>query len=57
MAPGWLVSLLLTTSPEVGAPAPDFNAQDTSGKQVKLTELLREGPVIVAFFPKAFTLG
>jgi len=44
-------------SPRVGTAAPEFAATDTDGKPVVLSELLRIGPVILAFFPKAFTGG
>ena len=37
--------------------APDFTLDDTEGKPVTLSEMLKEGPVILAFFPKAFTGG
>jgi hypothetical protein len=37
--------------------APDFTLIDTDGKAVALKDLLRRGPVILAFFPKAFTAG
>src|SRR5437588_9194652 len=39
---------------EVGQPAPDFTLNDTTNKPVKLSEL-RGKPVVVFFFPKAFT--
>jgi peroxiredoxin Q/BCP len=41
----------------VGDKAPDFSLPDTDGKQVTLSKLLAEGPVILAFYPKAFTAG
>jgi hypothetical protein len=37
--------------------APDFTLSDTEGQPVALRSLLSRGPVIVAFFPKAFTPG
>lgn len=40
----------------VGATAPDFTLASTDGEQ-KLSALLKKGPVILAFFPKAFTGG
>jgi len=42
---------------KVGDVAPDFTLPDTSGKPVTLSKLLAKGPVIVYFFPKAFTPG
>jgi hypothetical protein len=37
--------------------APDFTLLDTEGKPVSLKAELAHGPVILAFFPKAFTFG
>jgi peroxiredoxin Q/BCP len=37
--------------------APDFTLPDTAGNPVTLSRLLEKGPVIVIFFPKAFTSG
>jgi len=42
---------------KVGDKAPDFTLPDTEGKPVALSALLSRGPVILAFFPKAFTPG
>lgn len=54
---GLLTAVLVTATPKAGALAPDFTVVDTDGKQLTLTKLLKDGPVIVAFFPKAFTKG
>jgi peroxiredoxin len=43
--------------PQAGDTAPDFTVTDTDGKSYTLSELVKQGPVIVAFFPKAFTPG
>lgn len=40
----------------VGDRAPDFVALSTKG-EVTLTGLLAEGPVVLYFFPRAFTPG
>ena len=40
-----------------GDTAPDFTLPDTQGGKVTLSKMLEKGPVIVAFFPKAFTPG
>jgi peroxiredoxin len=44
----------------VGAQAPDFTAQSAMGGKVEsfnLRSALRHGPVVLYFFPKAFTQG
>lgn len=43
--------------PQAGETAPDFTVTDTDGKTHTLSEMVKKGPVIVAFFPKAFTPG
>ena len=49
------------TAPVAAAPerqkAPDFTLNDTEGRPVALHDLVKSGPVILAFFPKAFTGG
>ena len=42
---------------KVGDKAPDFTLPDTEGRPVSLSSLLAKGPVILAFYPKAFTPG
>lgn len=42
---------------KVGDKAPDFTLPDTDGKPVRLSQLLEGGPVILAFYVKAFTSG
>jgi hypothetical protein len=39
------------------ARAPEFTLSDTDGRTVALHDLLERGPVILVFFPKAFTFG
>lgn len=44
----------------VGAPAPDFRTQGAKGGKVfnlQLSQLLKRGPVVLYFFPAAFTSG
>ncbi|PLX80342.1 MAG: hypothetical protein C0615_01045 [Desulfuromonas sp.] len=41
---------------EVGARAPDFSAESTHGKVV-LSDLLKNGPVILAYYYADFTSG
>ena len=57
MRMGLLAMLLGSAALKVGDAAPPFTLPDTDGKPVSLAKLLDEGPVIVAFFPKAFTGG
>ncbi len=52
-----LAMLLGSTALKVGDRAPDFTLPDTDGKPVTLSKLLEKGPVILAFYPKAFTPG
>lgn len=48
---------LLLAMPNVGDVAPDFSAPDTDGRMRTLSDLRHAGPVVLAFFPKAFTSG
>ena len=57
MKMGLVAMLLGSASLKVGDRAPDFTLPDTDGKPVTLSRLLVNGPVIVAFYPKAFTPG
>jgi peroxiredoxin Q/BCP len=52
-----LAMLLGATSLKVGDKAPDFTLPDQEGKPVTLSRALEAGPVILAFYPKAFTPG
>jgi peroxiredoxin Q/BCP len=55
---GPLIAMLLgATSLKVGDKAPDFTLTDQDGKPVTLSKALEAGPVILAFYPKAFTPG
>jgi len=54
---GLLTGLLVAATPKVGDVAPDFTATDSEGKAHTLSEMVKQGTVIVAFFPKAFTSG
>jgi len=42
---------------EVGDPAPDFRLQASDGKEYTLSQFKGKRPVVIAFFPKAFTGG
>ena len=61
---GALLALALPSASQaelaVGARAPDFTAQSAMGGKVEsftLRNALRRGPVVLYFFPKAFTSG
>lgn len=41
----------------VGDPAPDFQLQGSDGKVYSLQQFKGEKPVVIAWFPKAFTGG
>jgi peroxiredoxin Q/BCP len=57
MKMGILAMLLGSAALKVGDKAPDFTLPDTEGRPVTLSKLLEKGPVIVFFYPKAFTPG
>ena len=42
---------------EVGDPAPNFILSGSDGKTHELSDYLGHRPVVLAFFPKAFTGG
>ena len=42
---------------EVGDTAPDWILPGTDGNEHSLTELLKDGPVVLAWFPRAYTRG
>ncbi len=52
-----LAMVLGSAALKVGDRAPDFTLPDTDGKPVTLSKLLERGPVILAFYVKAFTPG
>lgn len=57
MQAAMLALVLGAMAVKVGDRAPDFTLPDTDGKPVSLSGLLRGGPVVLAFYPKAFTSG
>ena len=57
MTVGVLAMLLGSAALKVGDKAPEFTLPDTDGRPVTLSQLRVAGPVILAFFPKAFTPG
>lgn len=42
---------------KVGDQAPDFTLSSTAGAKVKLSDFRAKNPVVLAFFPAAFTGG
>ncbi|MBF5045219.1 peroxiredoxin [Aggregicoccus sp. 17bor-14] len=50
-----IAGLFSATTPREGDVVPDFTCTDTEGRTHTLSALLQAGPVVVAFFPKAFT--
>ncbi len=44
------ISMAEPTPLEVGAPAPDFTLRHTFGHDVRLSEALTRGPVVLAFY-------
>lgn len=40
-----------------GSQAPDFSLPSTDGAELTLSELIRQGPVVLAFYPKDNTSG
>lgn len=53
VGPGWFLS----AAPEVGSKAPDFALPGSDGKIHRLSEYFGRQPVVIAWFPKAFTGG
>lgn len=43
--------------PETGSMAPAFELTDIDGDLHVLAKMVKQGPVVLAFFPKAFTPG
>ena len=52
-----ILTTLLVAATLVGQPAPGFTLPDDRGGEVKLASYKGKKPVILAFFPKAFTSG
>lgn len=49
--------LLAEEGPKVGDKAPDFKLQGSDGKTYELSQFKGKKPVVIAWFPKAFTGG
>ena len=52
-----LTSAVLAAAPVAGGVAPDFSVKDVDGAPVQLSEWVKQGTVVLVFFPKAFTPG
>lgn len=52
-----IAALLIAATPKVGDAAPDFTVRDIDGRHLRLSQLVQKGPVLLAFFPRAFTTG
>lgn len=52
-----IAMLVAGATPKVGEVAPDFTVKDVDGNELSLGVLVERGPVVVAFYPKAFTGG
>jgi peroxiredoxin Q/BCP len=61
MTPTALLLALLAVAPaadlKVGDKAPDFDLKASDGKTYKLSDFQGKSPVVIAWFPKAFTGG
>ena len=57
LAAALLVSALAQAAPRVGDMAPDFSLVGSDGETYSLARFRGEKPVVIAFFPKAFTGG
>lgn len=51
------LTMVLAAQPAVGDVVADFTVKDTDGVELTLSSLVERAPVVVAFFPKAFTPG
>lgn len=57
MLGGMLVASLAAEELQPGMKAPPFELQGSDGKTYALSSFLRKTPVVLAWFPKAFTTG
>jgi thioredoxin-dependent peroxiredoxin len=52
-----VTTLCLAEPLKVGDPAPDFEMKGSDGKTYKLSDFKGKKPVVIAWYPKAFTPG
>ena len=52
-----LATSVYAAAPKVGDKAPDFKLQGSDGQEYSLAQFAGKKPVIIAWFPKAFTGG
>jgi peroxiredoxin Q/BCP len=52
-----LFNFALAAPPKVGDDAPDFKLMASDGKEYSLSQFKGDKPVVIAWFPKAFTRG
>ena len=57
LATAFTVPLFAAEPLKVGDEAPDFELVGTDGETYKLSDLTKERPVVIAWYPKAFTGG
>ena len=51
------IHLSIVEGLKVGEKAPDFALPSSTGEEIKLSEALQKGPVVLAFYHLAFTGG
>ncbi len=54
---GLVANSAFAAPPAVGEDAPDFTLQASDGKEYSLSQFKGKQPVVIAWFPKAFTRG
>ncbi len=52
-----LCSVVAQAAPQVGEMAPDFTLVGSDGESYSMAQFRGKRPVVIAFFPKAFTGG
>lgn len=52
-----LLATFAVAGPDLGKAAPDFELPGSDGSVYRLSEIVADRPVVLAWFPKAFTGG